>query len=61
MVKNTSLEFKKEKARLIFIVFIHRSSGILSSVGMSVEFTAGLPISETHTKTQFADEPEGLR
>ena len=23
--------------------------------------TAGLPISETHTKNQFADKPEGLR
>ena len=24
-------------------------------------YTAGLPISDTHTKNQFADEPEGLR
>ena len=24
-------------------------------------FTAGLPISETHTKNQFLDEPEELR
>ena len=29
--------------------------------GVSSSLTAGLPISDTHTKSQFADKPEGLR
>ena len=33
---------------------------ILSIVGSSY-ITAGLPISQTHTKNQFANKPEGLR
>ena len=32
---------------------------IVQMDGLSV--TAGLPISDTHTKNQFASEPEGLR